>query len=114
MVGEIGPVKKCQVCGSSRLTRILDLGHHPIVQNYLDARALQAPETTYPLRLTRCADCTLVQLDYIVDPSAVFPPSYPYRTGLTNMLLRNFEELSAHMQVEGLFGKGDLVVDIGS
>jgi len=110
----IGPVQKCQVCGSTRLSPVLDLGHHPIVQNYLDAKALQAPETTYPLRLTRCDDCALVQLDYVVDPAAVFPPSYPYRTGLTNMLLRNFEALAEEMLANNFFSKGNLVVDIGS
>src|SRR3989344_1472851 len=107
MAGTVGPIQKCQICENTRLSPVLDLGYHPIVQNYLDAKALRTPETTYPLRLTRCDDCTLVQLDYVVDPTYVFPPSYPYRTGLTNMLLRNFESLSAHMQVEGLFGKGD-------
>ena len=114
MAKEVGPVTKCQVCGSSRLAPILDLGHHPIVQNYLDAKKLYAPESTYPLRLVRCADCTLVQLDFVVDPAAVFPTSYPYRTGLTNMLLRNFEALADELLANNFFSKGDLVVDIGS
>ena len=114
MAKEVGPVTKCQVCGRSRLAPILDLGHHPIVQNYLDAKGLHAPESTYPLRLLRCADCMLVQLDFVVDPAAVFPLSYPYRTGLTNMLLRNFEALAEETLVNHLFSKDDLVVDIGS
>src|SRR3989344_5991483 len=114
MAGTVGPIQKCQICGSTRLSPVLDLGYHPIVQNYLDAKALRTPETTYPLRLTQCDDCTLVQLDYVVDPTYVFPPSYPYRTGLTNMLLRNFESLADELLADHLFSKGDLVVDIGS
>ena len=110
----IGPVTRCQVCNSRKLSLILDLGHQPIVQNYLTARKLNQPETTYPLRLARCADCTLLQLDYIVDPRLVFPLSYPYRTGLTNMLIRNFESLAETMKADGQFKDGDLVVDIGS
>src|SRR3989338_1995143 len=114
MAGTVGPIQKCQICGSTRLSPVLDLGYHPIVQNYLDAKALRTPETTYPLRLTQCDDCTLVQLHYVVAPTYVFPPSYPYRTGLTNMLLRNFESLADELLADHLFSKGDLVVDIGS
>ncbi len=109
-----GPVRSCQICGSTQLSRILDLGHHPIVQNYLEQKNLLEPECTYPLRLTRCASCTLLQLDYVVDPALVFPPSYPYRTGLTNMLLRNFEELAEEMRAADHFRPKSLVVDIGS
>ena len=109
-----GAVLSCQVCGAKTLEPVLDLGHHAIVQNYLNAKQLNEPETTYPLRLVRCSACTLVQLDYIVDQRLVFPLSYPYRTGLTNMLLRNFEELAEKMKIDGQFKERDVVVDIGS
>jgi hypothetical protein len=110
----IGPVKICQVCGGKSLKAVLDLGSQPIVQNYLSAERLQEMEETYPLRLVRCPRCGLVQLDYVVEPEKVFPLSYPYRTGLTNMLVRNFGSLAAHMREANMFEANDLVVDIGS
>ncbi len=109
-----GHVRKCQICGNTELVEILDLGHQPIVQNYRTKDQLHEEETTYPLCLVRCEKCELLQLDYVVDPKLVFPPHYPYRTGLTNMLIRNFESLAENMKAAEQYTDGDLVVDIGS
>ncbi len=111
---EMGYVKKCQICGNKDLKPILDLGHQPIVQNYLSEKTIHEPEVTYPLRLVRCEECELLQIDYVVDPKLVFPPQYPYRTGLTNMLIKNFEALAETMKEEGYYKDNDLIVDIGS
>ncbi|OGG80032.1 hypothetical protein A3A39_02995 [Candidatus Kaiserbacteria bacterium RIFCSPLOWO2_01_FULL_54_13] len=110
----VGIVKTCQSCEERKLTPILSLGHQPIVQEYLSAGALRKPEVTYPLNLVFCKRCTLLQLDYIVEPKKVFPPEYPYRTGLTDMLVRNFESLADKLEREGYFKPKDVVVDIGS
>lgn len=104
----------CQICRKAGLVEILNVGHLPIVQEYLSRGALKQQETTYPLTLVRCRACGLLQLDYVVEPKKVFHQEYPYRTGLTNMLLRNFEQLAESMHGQNMFGKGDLVVDIGS
>ncbi len=109
-----GHVHKCQICGNNKLVKILNLGHQPIVQNYRTEEQLHEEEVTYPLCLVRCEKCELLQLDYVVDPELVFPPHYPYRTGLTNMLIRNFESLAESMKANGQYTDGDLVVDIGS
>ncbi|MBI2020927.1 class I SAM-dependent methyltransferase [Candidatus Giovannonibacteria bacterium] len=105
---------KCQICGNKKLELVLSLGHQPVVQAYLRTEDLTKPETTYPLNFSRCPKCGLLQLDSIVDPKIVFPKNYPYRTGLTNMLIRNFEELAEESLKENRFKKGDLVIDIGS
>lgn len=104
----------CQVCGRKPLTLILALGHQPVTQRYLSEQTLREPETTYPLHLCRCARCGLIQLDYIVAPEIVFPKEYPYRTGLTNMLVRNFHSLAEALETHGYFKPNDLIVDIGS
>ncbi|TSD02870.1 MAG: hypothetical protein Greene071436_378, partial [Parcubacteria group bacterium Greene0714_36] len=104
----------CQICGRKPLTLVLSLGHQPVTQLYLSKETLHEPETTYPLNLVRCARCGLLQLDYIVAPMIVFPKNYPYRTGMTNMLIRNFEDLAEKtISAYGLKRNG-LVVDIGS
>ncbi|MDP3962616.1 MAG: class I SAM-dependent methyltransferase [bacterium] len=110
----IGRVLACQVCGSGGLTPILSLGHQPIVQEYLKEEGLHEPEVTYPLNAVLCRKCGLLQLDYIPDPKVVFPPHYPYRTGLTNMLIRNFRELADILERDYPWKKGDLIVDVGS
>ncbi len=110
----IGPVMFCQVCNAKGLKLVLSLGHQPIVQEYLTEKGLREHEVTYPLNLARCVSCGLLQLDYIPDPKVVFPPHYPYRTGLTNMLIRNFRELAVVLERDYPWKKGALIVDIGS
>lgn len=110
----LGAVKKCQVCSSRKLELILSLGHQSIVQAYMTKNQLSEPEITYPLNLCRCQKCGLLQIDHIINPELVFPKSYPYRTGLTNMLIRNFRELAVELDKKYHLKKGDLIIDIGS
>src|SRR3989344_5846873 len=105
---------KCQICGNKNLESVLDWGHQPIVQAYLTKKQLHEPEVTYQLHLCRCAKCGLLQLDSIVAPELVFPKNYPYRTGLTQMLVRNFRQLCDELQKKYNLSKNDLIIDIGS
>ncbi len=109
-----GFIKNCQICEYGELETILAYGHQPIVQNYLAAAQLHEPEMTYPLNFCRCPSCGLLQLDYIIDPKLVFPVTYPYRTGLTNMLIKNFHSLADELEHNYGLKKNDLIVDIGS
>ena len=82
-----GHIDRCQVCNSNKLNLILDLGHQPLCDSLLTKEMLNQPETTYPLRMFWCEECSLAQLDYCVDGSVVFHPDYPYRTGVTKELV---------------------------
>ena len=109
-----GKITGCQICNEKKLVKLLTLGHQPVVQEYLSESQLSDSETTYPLNLCRCTKCGLVQIDYIVDPKVVFPDTYPYRTGLTNMLIKNFESLSENLKARGYVKNEGLIIDIGS
>lgn len=110
----IGPVTKCQICGNTKLQTVLSLGHQPVVQEYLTGEQLRHGEATYPLSLCFCSRCGLTQLEYIPDPEIVFPKTYPYRTGMTNMLIRNFRALAETLDEKYHFKPKDLIIDIGS
>lgn len=110
----VGHVTSCQICAASPLEEVLSLGHQPLPSSYLNAAQLHGPETAYPLNLVRCVSCGLLQLDYIVDPKLVFPPEYPYQTGLTNMLVRNFQSLAETVIPSRGLAPDSLVIDIGS
>ncbi len=109
-----GHITRCQVCGQEPLELVLDLGHQPPCHAHLTSQQLNEPETSYPLRLVRCSGCGLLQLDYIVPPEVAFPREYPYLTGMTNMLVRNFRELTAALAEKYALTPQDLAVDIGS
>ncbi|KKT25204.1 MAG: hypothetical protein UW11_C0033G0009 [Parcubacteria group bacterium GW2011_GWA2_43_9b] len=110
----IGTLSACQICLRKNLETILPLGHQALTSSYLNKTELQNPELTYPLNFCRCPNCGLVQLDYIAEPSAAFPLNYSYRTGMTNMLIRNFRSLADLIIRDYNVKPGDLVIDIGS
>lgn len=104
-----GPLNTCQITGSSNLFEAIDLGHQPpcdALQSSLDE-----PEKTYPLRLMICPESGLAQLDYIVDGREIYPPSYPYRSGISKPLA-DYQRVFADSVVKR-FGPG-FAVDIGS
>ena len=109
-----GPIDKCQICNSSKLNLILDLGHQPLCDSLLAKEMLNQPETTYPLRMFWCEECSLAQLDYCVDGSVVFHPDYPYRTGVTKELVEYLNGMSNSLISKYNLKHDDLVVDLGS
>ncbi len=110
----VGFVTKCQICSHKNLDLVLPLGHQLPVSSYLTEKQLHEAEMTYPLNLCRCSKCGLLQLDYIIDPNIAFPFKYPYRSGLTNMLVRNFRSLAELLIKKYDLTSKDLVIDIGS
>ena len=109
-----GHIEKCQVCNSTQLHLVLDLGHQPLCDSLLTQEMLNKPENTFPLRMFWCEECSLVQIDYCVDGSLVYHPDYPYRTGVTKELLEYLNEMSNSLVQKYSLGSEDLVVDLGS
>jgi hypothetical protein len=72
------PISCCRLCGSSKLITILDLGTQPPA-NSLRTSNEQVLEAV-PLVLTRCQDCTTVQLTETVAPEHLFR-DYVWVTG---------------------------------
>lgn len=110
----VGPIDSCQVCGSGNLELVIDLGHQPLCDSLLRPEDLNGPETSYPLRLFRCLDCSLAQIDYAVDGSVVYHQDYPYKSGVTRELVEYQQESSATTVRDFDIEQGSLVVDIGS
>ncbi len=109
-----GTIESCQICKGRTLQPVIDLGYHPPCDSLLTETQLHEPENFYPLNIVRCADCGLVQLDYIVPPTIVFHKEYPYRTGITQILVNNFKELASLTTQFFEPSQKNLVVDIGS
>ena len=109
-----GHINKCQICNSNKLNLILDLGHQPLCDTLLTKEMLNQPETTYPLRMFWCEECSLAQLDYCVDGNVVFHPDYPYRTGVTKELVEYLNSMSNSLISKYNLKHNDLIVDLGS
>lgn len=108
-------VNSCQICGGSDLESVLFIGYIPPVNQMRDQGERPREQPAYPAEMLSCPTCTLVQLGCIVDPEVLFPPEYPYTSGTTGILHRNFEEMVRDCKESVLEpGSDDLVVDIGS
>lgn len=108
------PVECCQICGHEKLDYVVSLGYMPPVNQMVKIGDVPRQQHWFPTNLLYCSNCELVQLGLAVDPVIIFPPEYPYTSGMTKLLRDNFAELHAESkQMLGL-GADDLVVDIGS
>jgi hypothetical protein len=111
---EPGHVYHCQICESRNLIPIIDLGHQAPCDSLLSLAQLNEAESTYPLRLVRCTDCGLVQIDYVVPPTVLFHPEYPYRSGITPTLVKNLQATATTIVDRFGLKADELAMDIGS
>lgn len=109
-----GHIHKCQICNSSKLHPILDLGHQPLCDTLLTEDMLNEPEKTYPLRMIWCENCTGVQIDYCVDGKEVYNLNYPYRSGISKPLADYQRDICLSLIKKYDLNPEDLVIDVGS
>jgi hypothetical protein len=108
------PVECCQICGHNQLETVLSLGYMPPVNQMVPVGQVPRQQPWFPTTLLYCGKCELVQLGLAVDPVIIFPPEYPYTSGMTKVLRDNFAELYAESSKLLGLGKDDLAIDIGS
>jgi hypothetical protein len=109
-----GLSRHCQVCGSEDLELVIDLQHQPLCDSLLTREQLNEPELFYPLRQFWCKNCTLSQLDYVVQGSVVYHQNYPYRTGVTRELAAYQQQMAADLIRDLGISADSLICDIGS
>ncbi len=105
---------KCRACGADRFGLILDLGFTPPADGFLSAAQLDAPESTFPLRLCRCVECGFLQLDHVVSPELLYQSDYPYESSITQTGLLHWRGMAERIVTRFGLGEKDLAVDIGS
>lgn len=104
---------KCQIC-EGRLYKVLSLGYLPPPNEMPRIGSERGPQTWLPTELAFCRTCELVQLVNVPPREVSFPQDYPYTSGATPALRRNFEKLVEGVREVIDLRKDDLVVDIGS
>lgn len=109
-----GKITKCQICSSSNLIEVMKLGDQPLANSLIKKLSDESKIQNYPVNIIRCGDCTLLQIDYIVDQNKVYHPDYPYLPGITPTVDKEQKELSDYLFENLKLTNKDLVVDIGS
>lgn len=109
-----GKINKCQICGSDNLIQVIDLGFQPLANTLQKQLKDNAKMEKFPINVVRCGDCTLMQIDYIVDQSKVYHPDYPYLPGITKTVDMEQKELADYLVDYLDLNSKDTVLDIGS
>jgi len=65
------PGETCRLCRSPEMSPLLDFGPQPICNRFLPSP--DAPEQLFPLALTQCASCGLIQLAEVAPPQELCP-----------------------------------------
>jgi SAM-dependent methyltransferase len=79
----------CRGCATPAVRPFFDLGELPLAGGFLD-EAQVADEKRYPLLISVCEQCGLVQIVSPVDPEILFQ-DYSFATGTVAGLVRHFE-----------------------
>jgi novobiocin biosynthesis protein NovU/D-mycarose 3-C-methyltransferase len=101
----------CRICDGP-LTAVLSLGAQPLA-NRLPRPEEAADVATYPLTMSRCDGCGLVQLLEAV-PTAELFSDYAYVPSTSSTMRDHFAELASTMVDRLALTARDLVIDVGS
>ncbi len=82
-------INSCRVCKSKNLKKFFDLDKQPPANSLL--KSANEKEHFYPLSLSWCAECNLVQLNETINPGELFS-EYVWVTG-TSKTAREFSEV---------------------
>jgi len=109
--------KTCRVCGSSALTKVIDLGEQYLQGSFVKPGKELPPLRKIPTSLLRCDPtkdehaCGLLQMAHSVPPEILYA-SYWYRSG-TNETMRNHLQGIAEEAAGMIDNKNSRVLDIG-
>lgn len=104
--------KGCRICGSTKLTKVIDLGRQSLANAFLRKEDLDKSEDTYPLEVYVCADCNLAQLIHVVDKEVLFRDYIYFSSGMPR--LSDHFRLYAEDVMARFLKSGNLVVELGS
>ncbi len=106
-------IDHCQISGSKKLFKILDLGFLPPVNEMFKIGTKGISQNFFDTGLFFCKKSSLVQINTIVNKNIVFPKSYPYTSSTTKNLRDNFNNLANDIRDKYSLKK-KFIVDIGS
>jgi hypothetical protein len=109
--------KSCRVCGSTALTKVIDLGPQFLQGSFIKPGKEMPPMRRTPLTLVRCDPtkdenaCGLLQMEHSVPPEVLYS-AYWYRSG-TNQTMRNHLRKIVEDALSLLNRRNGIALDIG-
>ena len=111
-IGSLIEISRCEVCGSSQLHEVLDLGRHPLCDDLIPLGSEHVC-SEYPIEILLCDTCLTAHQKYQVVNTVLFPQNYHYRARFTADVLNGMRNLvdAVEMGLGSISGK--TVLDIG-
>ena len=102
----------CRICGASSLSKFLDLGEQPPANALLRKEELSLPEARFPLALSHCSGCELIQTTHVVSPELLFR-NYVYFSSVSEAMAKHFASYAADV-ADRFVPRDGLVMELGS
>src|SRR6185437_4317615 len=104
----------CRSCGEDGLRPVLSLGCTPLADALRTREQLAERERTYPLNVSLCDGCGLLQIRETVPPDELFCRDYPYFSSFSEALLRHSRENALRLIESRRLNASSLVVELAS
>ena len=103
---------RCKVCNSGEIRRFLTLGNIPPVNAFIDSSEI-SKEKSYPLNLSYCSNCLLVQLEDVVPPEKLFS-NYLHLSSGSSSNINHLKEVVEVLSSRFKINQDTKVLEIGS
>ncbi len=103
----------CRLCGEVGLNPILSLGNTPLANGLLRDDQLALSESTWPLELAWCPDCSLSQITETVPPEVLFR-EYAYFSSFSDTMVNHARTIADRMRQTRKLGPESLAVEVAS
>lgn len=104
----------CRFCKNELSDVLIDLGHSPASNSFLDKEELDEPEIYFPLKVYVCSKCFLVQIAEYKKSDAIFNDKYVYFSSYSKSWLAHSKEYVQMMVDRFGFDTSSLAVEIAS
>ena len=88
---------RCRHCHQIIETSFIDLGSAPPSNAYLTQEKLRSPEKYFPLRVSVCTNCWLVQTEDFANAEELFDADYAYFSSFSKTWLTHAQQYAADM-----------------
>ncbi|MEI9941306.1 MAG: class I SAM-dependent methyltransferase [Pseudomonadota bacterium] len=106
-------LEKCRHCSAPMTDSVVDLGMSPLCESYVPAEHLDSMEPFYPLHVSVCQKCLLVQLNQYVSAHEIFT-EYAYFSSFSSSWLKHAEDYVEMISQRLELGSKSLVVELAS
>jgi SAM-dependent methyltransferase len=103
----------CRGCAAVLAPPFVDLGSTPLANAFVRPERAHVADPTFPLAVSRCPSCHLVQITDTVDPDALFS-EYVYFSSYSDLFLAHARALADALTERFRLGPGQHVVEIAS